>query len=545
MSSSLGLLNPNAANVKGTTARSVITNAARGLAETVQTNLGPKGTLKMLVSGAGDIKLTKDGHVLLDEMQFQHPIPQMIARAVNAQDEVSGDGTTSTVLVIGELLRLADHYIRDGVHVRSIVEGYNLAKEEVLKFLDSYRRPVTQLPSENREFYVRTAYSSLNTKVTSSLASQLSEIVVDAVNCIYRPGELIDLHMVEIMAMQHKLDTDTKYIPGLVLDHGTRHPDMPKRLDNCFILTCNVSLEYEKTEVNAEWLYDNAQLKDKMMRAERKVVDDNTRKIIELKREVCKNGEGFVVINQKGIDPLSLDMMAKEGMMAMRRAKKRNMERLVLACGGVAVNSLDGLSPSDLGRAVSVYEHILGEEKYTFVEAVNPKSCTILIKGPNKHTMAQVKEAVRDGLRSVRNTLEDQYVVPGAGAFEVAAQVHLDEFLEQAQGHVKIGVRAFGEALTIIPRTLSSSTGRDDAAYMLIELQEQHKSAKRKGLDECPGVDVIGGGIADALVMQVWDSYSAKRNIVNTAAEVACQLMLCDEIMKAGTGKGGRGRIQE
>jgi T-complex protein 1 subunit zeta len=538
---SLQSINPNAASVKGSSARAVVTNASRGLAETLSSNLGPKGTMKMLVSGAGDIKLTKDGSVLLGEMQFQHPIAQMIARAVTAQDDMAGDGTTSTVLFIGELMRLADYYMRDGVHVRSIVEGYTLAKEETLRFLDTFKKPVTQLPSENREAYVRTAFTALNTKLEPSIAQDLAEVCVDAVNCIHTPGKPIDLHMVEIMVMQHKLKSDSQYIQGLVLDHGTRHPDMPRRLENCFILTCNASLEYEKSEVNAEWSYTTASMKEKMMRAERKVVDDNTRKILALKREVCTEGQGFVVINQKGVDPLALDMLAKEGIMALRRAKKRNMERLVLACGGVAVNSFDGLTINDLGRATAVYEHILGEEKYTFVEAEKPESCTVLIKGPNKHTLGQLKDAVRDGLRAVKCTLDDMCVVPGAGAFEVAALCNLEDYLEKAQGHVKIGVRAFGEALTIIPRTLCSTAGRDDAAYVLIELQEAHKAAKKKGTDECFGVDTSAGGITDTNVLQLFDSYRSKRYMVNTSAEIASQLMLVDEIMKAGVQRGGRG----
>lgn len=334
MTSSLSLLNPSAANVKGKSARGVISNASQGLSETLCTNLGPKGTLKMLVSGSGDIKLTKDGNVLLQEMQFQHPIAQMIARAVTAQDDVVGDGTTSTVLLTGELMRLGEYYIRDGVHVRSIVEGYNLAKEETLKFLESYKRPIKTTLAENREIFVRAAFSALNTKVALNLVPSLADLVVDAVGCIFKPGQEIDLHMVEISTMQHKLATETKFVKGIVLDHGTRHPDMPKRLETAFVLTCNASLEYEKAEVNAEFCYDTAQQKERMLRAERKVVDDSTRKVIALKKLVCTQGEGFVVINQKGIDPVSLDMLAKEGIMALRRAKKRNMERLVFSLWG-------------------------------------------------------------------------------------------------------------------------------------------------------------------------------------------------------------------
>merc|ERR1712198_628218 len=228
-------------------------------------------------------------------------------------------------------------------------------------------------------------------KVHPVMAEQLTPIVVEAVQSIHDPEKPIDLHMVEMMEMQHRSETDTSLIRGLVMDHGGRHPDMPKRLENCFILTCNVSLEYEKTEVNSGFFYKSAEDREKLVTAERKFIEDRVQKIIELKRKLCtkENGKTFVVINQKGVDPFSLDAFAKEGMMALRRAKRRNMERLALACGGVAMNSVDDLTEDCLGQAGLVYEHVLGENKFTFVEkCANPQSVTILMKGPNKHTLS-------------------------------------------------------------------------------------------------------------------------------------------------------------
>merc|ERR1719401_1044911 len=196
----------------------------------------------------------------------------------------------------------------------------------------------------------------------------------------------------------------------MVLDHGARHPDMPKRLENCYILTCNVSMEYEKSEVNAGFFYSSAQQRDKLVESERKFTDDKVRKVIELKRKVCteENKKNFVVLNQKGIDPPSLEMLARENIIALRRTKRRNMERLPLAVGGVAVNSVDDLDIDDLGYAELVYETSLEDEKYTFIEGVkNPHSCTLLIKGSHDHHIAQMKDAIRDGLRAVQNTVED------------------------------------------------------------------------------------------------------------------------------------------
>ncbi|GME91343.1 unnamed protein product [Ambrosiozyma monospora] len=267
--------------------------------------------------------------------------------------------------------------------------------------------------------------------------------------------------MIEIMSMMTQTAKDTEFIKGLVLDHGARHPDMPKRVENAHVLILNVSLEYEKTEVNSSFYYSSAEQRDKLVASERKFVDEKLKKIVELKKEVCSNGEGFVIINQKGIDPMSLDVLAKNGILALRRAKRRNMERLQLCCGGEAQNSVDDLSASILGHSGLVYEQSIGEEKFTFVtENQNPKSCTILIKGSQNHVIQQVKDAIRDGLRAVNNTLKDQGLIPGAGAFYFAAHKRLNES-KANKGKLKPGFKAFADALLIIPKTLAKNSGLD------------------------------------------------------------------------------------
>lgn len=234
-----------------------------------------------------------------------------------------------------------------------------------MQFLDKFK-----LEKEvDRELLLSVARTSLSTKLDSSLAEQLTPDIVDAVLAIYQPPAKPDLHMVEIMTMQHRTAADTQLIRGLALDHGARHPDMAKRVENAYILTLNVSLEYEKSEINSGFYYSSAEQREKLVESERRFVDDKLRKIVELKKEVCGNDpkKGFVIINQKGIDPLSLDVLVKNGIFALRRAKRRNMERLQLVCGGTSQNSVDDMTPDVLGWAGLVYEHQLGEEKYTFI----------------------------------------------------------------------------------------------------------------------------------------------------------------------------------
>jgi len=523
----LKLINPNAISNKGSVALSMNISAARGLQDVLKSNLGPRGTIKMLVSGSGDIKLTKDGNVLLHEMQIQHPTAALIARTATAQDDITGDGTTTNVLLIGELLKQSERFLAEGLHPRILVDGFELAKKKSLSFLEEFKVKKDTL---DRELLLNVARTSLRSKLHQELADTLTSIVTDSVLTIRRKDQPIDLYMVEIMTMQHKSDLDTTLIKGLVLDHGARHPDMPKKVTNAFILTCNVSLEYEKSEVNSSVMYSSAEEREKLVEAERKYVDERVKKIIELKRKVCDTPDKhFVIINQKGIDPMSLDMLAKDGILALRRAKRRNMERLTLACGGTPMNSVDDLTPEILGHANEVYEQTLGEEKYTFVEGVsNPFSCTILIKGPTKHSINQIKDAVRDGLRAVKNTIEDGYVVPGAGAFQIALHAELMKYKnKEVSGRVKLGVQAFADAILVIPKTLASNSGFDPIDS-IVTLQEEYSKGNIVGLDlttgECLSPEQEG----------IWDGYRVLKQVLNSSPVIASQLLLVDEILRAG-----------
>jgi len=523
--SAVKALNPKAEVARAAQALQLNISAARGLQDVLKSNLGPKGTMKMLVSGSGDIKLTKDGNVLLHEMQIQHPTASLIARVATAQDDITGDGTTSNVLIIGELLKQADMYISEGLHPRIVTEGFDIAKKKALEVLDSMK--VDQ--KVDRDLLISVARTSLRTKVHAKLADVLTEHVVDAVLAIRKEGP-VDLHMVEIMEMMHKTDMDTQLVRGLVMDHGARHPDMPKRVEDAHILTLNVSLEYEKTEVNSGFFYKTAIEREKLVAAERSFIDIRVQKIIDFKRSVCEGTtKQFVVINQKGIDPLSLDLLAKEGILALRRAKRRNMERLSLACGGMAMNSVDDLSADVLGYAGVVYEHVLGEEKFTFVEECkNPQSVSILIKGPNKHTIIQIKDAIHDGLRAVKNALEDDCVIPGAGAFEIAAHAALVKHKETVKGRARLGVQAYADALLVIPKTLAINSGLD-AQETIVKLQEEYATAGQP-----VGIDLHTG---DALIPQdagILDNFRVKRQILHSCTVIASNLLLVDEIMRAG-----------
>lgn len=530
------VVNSKADVLKAAQALAVNLNAAKGLQEVMKTNLGPRGTMKMLVGGAGQIKITKDGQVLLHEMQIQHPTASMIARAATAQDDITGDGTTTNVLFVGELMKLSEAHLAEGLHPRQVAEGFDMARQEVLEFLETFKVKIEN-PLADRERLVSVARTSLRTKLANHMADAMADNVTDAVLCIKKEGQEIDLHMVEVMHMKHKLTTESRLVKGLVMDHGSRHPDMPKKLENCYILTANVSLEYEKSEVNAGFYYSSAEQKEKLVDGERKFTDEKCKKIIELKRKVCteENKKSFVLLNQKGIDPPSLEMLARENIIALRRVKRRNMERIPLCCGGVAVNSVDDLDEDDLGYCDLVYEQTLEEEKYTFLEGVrNPLSCTVLLKGPNDHSIAQMKDALRDGLRAIKNAVEDAAIVPGAGAFELAAHVHLDSFKKKVPGKPRLGVEIFSQAMLVVPKTLIENSGMDVQEVLLNILAAHEKTSKPIGIDTYSGEPI------DPATEGIWDNYIVKKQLFSLGPVLAQQLLLVDEVIRAGKqmGKG-------
>jgi len=509
--------------------------AGVGLLNVLKSNLGPRGTLKLLVGGAGQLKLTKDGLVLLKEMQIQHPTACLIARTATAQDDVTGDGTTSTVLLCGELLRQADRHVSEGLHPRILVEGLEVARDEALKFLTTLKVEYGDDMVQNRDLLHSIALTSLATKLEMDMANILADAVVSAVQTVYTsPEEPIDLNRIEVMPMARKMGAESRFVNGIVLDHGARHPDMPDVLFNCKIMTCNVSLEYEKTETQSGFYYSSAEEREKLVESERTWLDERCRLVIDFKRTVCKEGETLVLINQKGIDPLSLDIFAKEGILALRRAKRRNMERLTLACGGSPIHSLQDMDESQLGFAGKVSQVTLGDDKFTFVEdCKHAKSCTLLLQGPNQHSLNQSKDAVKDGMRALKNALEDKAVVPGAGAFEIATYMHLrDVIIPKTSGKTKLGIQAFADALLIVPKTLAENSGLD-VQTTLLELQEERS---KSGL--MVGLDVKTGAAISPEDQGIWDNVRVKRQSLYLSTVLASQLLLVDEVMRAGKQMG-------
>uniref|UniRef100_A0A0D9S0B8 Chaperonin containing TCP1 subunit 6B n=1 Tax=Chlorocebus sabaeus TaxID=60711 RepID=A0A0D9S0B8_CHLSB len=497
-------VNPKTEVARAQAALAVNVSAARGLRDVLRTNLGSKGTIKMLVSRVGDIRLTKDTGVLLHEMQIQHPTASLIAKVATAQDYITGDGTTSNVLIIGELLKQADLYISEDLHPRIITEGFEVVKEKALQFLEE----VKVSREMDKETLKDVARASLRTKVHAEFADVLTEAVVGSILAIKRKDELIDLFMV-IMEMKHKSETDTSLIRGLVLDHGVK-----KRVEDAYVLTCNMSLEYEKTEVNSGFFfYKSAEEREKLIKAERKFIEDR-----ELKRKVCGDSDKGFVINQKGIDPFSSDALSREGVVALRRAKRRNMERLTLAWGGVALNSFDDLSPDCLGHAGLLCEYTLIGSSPLLRSVNNPRSVTLLIKGPNKPTL--IKDAVRDGLRAVKIAIDDGKVLTIFQFYYIVLLGCVIKYKLSVKGRAQLGVQAFADALLVIPKVLAQNSGSD----LQETLAEHSESVQLVGVNLNTGEPVVAAEVGI-------DNDCVKKQLHHSCAVIATNILLVDEIM--------------
>ena len=363
---------------------------------------------------------------------------------------------------------------------------------------------------------------SLHVIVIFKTHTQMAAAVVDALQTIYVPDAPLDLNRVEILTLPRNTALDSRLVKGLVMDHGNRHPDMPTLLKKVKIMTCNVSLEYEQTETQASFVYQTAEEREKLVESERKWLDERCRRIVDFKRSVCKDGETFCIVNQKGVDPLSLDIFAKEGILCLRRAKRRNMERLVLATGGQVILSLEDLEPTMLGDAGQVRVVTFGDDQKSQ-------------HGPNSLTVHQIKDAVRDGLRSVKNAIEDKALVAGAGAMELACHRHLMEnVVPNTKGRSKIGIQAFAQALLVIPKTLAANSGFD-VQETLLKLQEE-----ASGVELPVGLSCSTGEAILPDEEGIWDNVRVKRQSLHLCTILANQLLLVDEVMRAGKqmGKG-------
>ena len=506
--------------------------AARVIAEAIRTALGPKGMDKMLVDSFGDVTITNDGATILKEIDVQHPAAKMMVEVAKAQDDEVGDGTTTAVVIAGELLKKAEELLDQNIHPTIIVEGYRKATEQSIKILDEISQETS---IDDEEMLKKAAMTAMHSKVVAGSRDYLSDLVVKAVKSVAEKVDgqwKVDIDDVKVEKKQGGSLEDTKLINGVVLDKEVVHPGMPKRVINAKIALIDAPLEIEKTEFDAKIHINSPEQMKAFLDEEQRML----REMVEKIKEVGAN----VVLCQKGIDDVAQHFLAKAGILAVRRVKKSDMEKLAKATGGKIVTSIDDLTPEHLGEAGLVEEVKIGEDKIVYVrDCKNPKAVSIVIRGGSEHVVDEAERALHDALCVVRDVIEDGKYVAGGGAPEIEVAKRLREYAQQIGGREQLAIEAFADAIEIVPKTLAENAGHDPLD-IIVQLRERH--AKPDGV--WYGVDVFEGKVADMLERGVLEPLRVKKQAIRSASEAAHMILRIDDIIASkptepSKGKGG------
>jgi len=500
--------------------------AAAAIAEALRSSLGPRGLDKMLIDSFGDVTITNDGATIVKDMEVEQPAAKMLVEVAKAQDAEVGDGTTTAVVLAGELLTKANMLLEDNVHPSIIIEGYRKAASQASKLLNEVARKVD---AQNTEALKEIAKTALSSKIVSSGAAldKLAELSVKAVLQVQEKQDdqlKIDLDNVKIEKRKGESLLDTELIMGVVIDKEVVHPGMPKRVENAKIALLDTPLEIEKTEITAKIQISSPE----QMKA---FLDQETQILREMVEKLAKVGAN-VVICQKGIDDVAQHFLAKKGILAVRRAKQSDMEKLARATGARIVTNIDDLTPQDLGEAQLVEERRVANEKMVFVEGCkNPRAVTILVRGSGEMVLDEIERSLNDSLNVVRNVVLDPKIVPGGGATETYLAVKLKEFANTVGGKEQLAVQQFAEALLVVPEVLAETAGLD-TVETLAELKAKHESGKTSY-----GIDAVSAKITDMFEAGVIEPLRVKQQILKSATEAALMILKIDDVIAASPPK--------
>jgi thermosome len=495
--------------------------AARVISEVLRTTLGPRGMDKMLIDSLGDITITNDGAAILDEVEVEHPAAKMIVEVAKTQDDMVGDGTTTAVVLAGELLRRAEDLLDQNIHPTVIVSGYRKATKMAVDVLDKLGDTVD---INDRETLRKLALTSMASKAVGAAKEHLAEIAIDAVKQIAeeRGDKMVaDIDQIQIVKKEGKSLFDSQLVRGIIVDKEVVHPGMPKRVENAKIALLDMALEVEKTEFSAEIrIRDPTQMKA--------FLDQETRMLKEMVDKIKKSSAN-VVFCQKGIDDMAQHFLAKEGILAARRAKQSDMEKLARATGGKIASNLDDLKAQDLGKAGLVEERKVGEDKMVFVEdCKHPKSVAILIRAGLERMVDEAERAMNDALSVVSDVIEYNKIVPGGGAIESEVARKLRSYATEVGGREQLAIEAFAESLEIIPKTLAENAGLEPID-ILVGLRSAHEKAR----GEAKGVNVFTGKIMDMNGEGVIEPLRVKEQAIKSAGEAACMILRIDDVIAA------------
>lgn len=501
--------------------------AAKAVADAVKSVLGPKGMDKMLVDSIGDIVITNDGVTILEEMEIEHPAAKMMVEVAKTQNEEVGDGTTTAVIIAGELLKKAEGLLEQNIHPTVITRGYKLAMEESLKILDRISKPIK---IDDNDTLKKIAITSLSGKSVEKGSPKIADIVVQAVKEVAEEvnGKIVvNTDNIKREKKHGGSSEDTELIKGIVIDKEVVHPAMPKRVKEAKIALVDIALEVKETETDAEIRITSPEQMQAFIEQESRMLKDMVDKVV-------KSGAN-VIFCQKGIDDIAQHHLAKKGILACRRAKKSDMEKLAKATGARIISNLDDLSSSDLGYAKIVEEKKVGGEQMTFVrDCKDPKAVTILVRGSTEHVVDEIDRSVEDAIGAVASSIELGKIVAGAGSPEAEVAKNLRKFAEKFSGREQLAILAFADAIEIVPRVLAENSGLDPIG-VLVELRSAHEQGKIT-----TGVDIFSGKVSDAMVMGIIEPLKVKTQAVKSASEAAEMILRIDDVISASKlDKGG------
>jgi thermosome subunit len=502
--------------------------AAKVLAEMLKTSLGPRGLDKMLIDSFGDVTVTNDGATIVKEMEVQHPAAKLLVEIAKAQDAEVGDGTTSVVVLAGALLDKAEALLEQNIHPTLIIEGYTKAMNKALELLDKIAVPVDVNNDENLR---KIATTTIGSKYSGQgpEREKLVELAVNAIKIIAEPkpegGYNVDLDNVKIEKKKGGGLMDSMLVRGIVLDKEVVHPGMPKRVTNAKIAVLDAPLEIQKPDITTKIRVTDVEQLDSFLEEETKILKD-------MVEQIAATGAN-VVITQKGIDDVAQHFLAKKGILAVRRVKRSDVEKLARATGAKIVTSIRDLKPESLGYADLVEERKVGNDKMVFIEgAKNPRSVTILIRGANDMLLDEAERNLNDVLHGLRNIMREPKILGGGGAPEVELALRLREFAATVGGKEQLAIEAFADALETIPSVLAESAGMDPLDAVM-----QLRSLHSKGL-KFAGVDVLNGKTADDMIsVNVYEPLLVKKQVIKGAAEAAIALLKIDDLIAAAPPK--------
>jgi thermosome len=515
------ILREGASRSRGREAQHGNIMAARIVAEAVKSALGPKGMDKMLVDSFGDVTITSDGRTVLDEMDIQHPAAKMMVEVAKTQDDEVGDGTTTAVITAGELLGKAEDLIEKNVHPTVIIDGYRKAAD---KALETIEKIAISVDSNDKASLEKVAMTSMASKLVAESKEYLAKIASSAILQVaekVEDGFKVDIDDVKVEKKAGEALTDTKLINGVVLDKEVVHSGMPKRVEKAKIALIDSPLEIEKTEFDAKINIESPEQMDAFLKQEENMIK-------EMVEKLAAKGAN-VILCQKGIDDMAQHFLSRKNILAVRRVKKSDMEKLAKSTGGKLITNLDDTTKKDLGYAQLVEERKIGDDKMTFIEGCkNPRAVTILIRGGTERIVDEAERSLHDALCVARDVVEEPKIVAGGGAPEMEVAKVLKAYAETLPGREQLAVMCFAEALEAIPTTLAENAGLDPID-IISELRARHE----KG-EIWAGVEVHTGKVKNMKEEGVFEPIAVKKQIIKSCTEAASMLLKIDDIIASG-----------